>query len=171
MSKVRVPAVALAMLAIASFAFAQAKKAPAAPKAAHQMEVVAAESLKWSEILPGATMAVVSGDPGKAGDLFVIRIKTVDGLKIPPHWHPQDEYITVLKGTFLIGMGEKWDAAGLKPQAAGTFIMMPKEMRHYAGSKGEAIVQVHGVGPFVINYVNPADDPANRAKAKAPAKK
>lgn len=159
-------------LVMAPLAYAQAGKASKAPpKAAHTMEVTLAETLKWNEILPGATMAVVSGNPDKAGDLFAIRIKMVDGLKIPPHWHPQDEHITVLKGTFLLGMGEKWDAAGLKPLPAGTFAMMPKEMRHFGQSKGEAIVQVHGVGPFKIIYVNPADDPANQAKTKTPAKK
>lgn len=169
MSKRRILTGGLCILAIGATAYTQTGKAPAKP--ARTMEVTAAESLQWSEILPGATMAVVSGDPNKAGDLFVIRIKMVDGLKIPPHWHPQDEHITVLKGTFLLGMGEKWDAAVLKPLPAGTFAMMPKEMRHFGQSKGETILQVHGPGPFKINYVNPADDPANQAKAKAPAKK
>lgn len=174
MSKLRGLAVMLCALGIASLVYGQAKKAPAAAKTARTMEVVMAEGLQWTEILPGATMAVVSGDPHKAGALFAIRIKTADGVKIPPHWHPQDEYITVLKGTLLLGMGEKWDSSALKPLPAGTFATMPKEMRHYGQSKGEAIVQVHGVGPFVINYVNPADDPANQAKKappKAPAKK
>jgi hypothetical protein len=40
--------------------------------------------------------------------------------------------------------------------------MMPARMPHYAQFKKGAEVQVHGMGPFVINYVNPADDPSKK---------
>jgi quercetin dioxygenase-like cupin family protein len=109
-------------------------------------------------------MAVVSGDPGKVGP-FVVRLKMPAGYKIAPHWHPADEHATVLSGSFALGMGEKFDPAALKTLPAGGYALLPAEMRHFAMAKTAAIVQVHGTGPFVLNYVNPADDPS-KATAK-----
>jgi quercetin dioxygenase-like cupin family protein len=120
--------------------------------------VVQAAGLKWTPMkLKGAALAVVSGDPTKAGALYVLRIRNIDGTKIPPHWHPEDENITVLQGTFLVGMGEQFDETKLQAMNAGDFTSIPKEMRHFAMAKGETIYQIHGIGPFKINWVNPAD--------------
>ena len=113
-------------------------------------------------------MAVVSGDPGKAGT-FVVRLKAPAGFKVAPHWHPTDENVTVISGTFALGMGEKFDAAALKAAPAGGYGLMPAEMRHFAMAKTAVVVQVHGTGPFALTYVNPADDPSKRV-APAPAK-
>ena len=66
---------------------------------------------------------------------FVVRIRCVDGAKIPAHWHPTDESVTVLKGTFLVGMGETFDESKLQTMNVGNFISMPKEIRHFAMSK------------------------------------
>jgi len=131
----------------------QAKQGSAAP--AHK--IVHFSDLKWTPIIPGSEMAVVSGDPSMEGEPFVIRIRTADGAKVPPHWHPADEYVTVLKGTFLVGMGETFDESKLQAMNVGNFTLIPKEMRHFASCKGETIVQVHGMGPFKVIWVNPAD--------------
>ena len=120
--------------------------------------------LKWSPIIPGWDMATVSGDPSKDGEPFVIRLRGADGSKVPPHWHPTDENVTVLKGTFLIGMGETYDESKLQMMNPGNFLTVPKEMRHFANCKGETILQIHGMGPFKVNWVNPADAPAAAAK-------
>jgi len=121
--------------------------------------VVRPRDLKWVPMqLPGAEMAVVSGDPSKAGE-FVIRIKCANGVKIPPHWHPADEHILVMRGVFSVGSGILYDDTKLEDLQAGIYVLMPKGMRHFALSKGETVVQVHGIGPFVINWVNPADVP------------
>jgi hypothetical protein len=88
------------------------------------------------------------------------------GYKIAPHWHPTDEHVTVISGTFALGMGEKFDNAALKSLSAGGYGLMPAEMRHFAMAKSAATVQVHGVGPFALNYVNPADDPSKRTAMK-----
>jgi len=64
----------------------------------------------------------------------------------------------------MAGMGEKFDDAALQELPSGTYVMMPKAMRHFAKAKGETVLQVHGAGPFVINYVNPEDDPAKAKK-------
>ena len=126
------------------------------------------DETKWGPappvLPPGAQMAVLAGDPTKAGTLFTIRAKFPNGYKIPPHWHPTDENVTVIKGTFVMGLGEKFNEAAAHEIRAGGFAMMPKEVRHYAWAKGETIVQVHAIGPFEFNYVNAADDPRNKAK-------
>jgi quercetin dioxygenase-like cupin family protein len=137
---------------------------PQVPKPQHasgsQMSVASPDGLKWTQIRPGNEMAVVYGDPSKAGELYAVRFRFADGFKVPAHWHPQDEHATVLQGTLLLGMGTKWDAAQLTATMnAGSYVFMPKEMPHFALAKGETILQAHGVGPFQIIYANPADDP------------
>jgi hypothetical protein len=117
---------------------------------------------KLNPALPAGTKtAVLVGDPKKAGP-YVLRAKLADGAKIPPHWHPDAENVTVIQGVFLIGTGDKFDETKLKTVPVGGFMHMPKEMRHFATVKGETILQVHGIGPFEINYVNPADDPRKK---------
>lgn len=98
-----------------------------------------------------AQVAVVDGDPSKSGP-FTIRIKMPDGAKIPPHWHPTDEHITVLQGTFILAMGEKFDATAGQTMSPGTYGFMPRRSWHFARAKGETILQVHGTGPFIINF-------------------
>jgi quercetin dioxygenase-like cupin family protein len=136
--------------------------------AAHH--IVRAGDLKWAPIIKGCELAPISGDPAADGAAFVVRIPCMDGAKIPAHWHPTDENVTVLKGTFLVGMGEKFDEAKLTPMNAGNFVSLPKEMRHFAASKGESIVQVHGAGPFKVNWVNPTEVIPPDAPAGAAAK-
>jgi hypothetical protein len=119
--------------------------------------IVRSADLKWTPVMKGCEVAQVSGDPNADGSEFVLRLRCADGVKIPAHWHPTDENVTVLKGTFLIGKGETFDETKLAAMNVGSFVAMPKEMRHFAMSKGESIVQVHGVGPFKINWVNPAE--------------
>ncbi len=135
---------------------------PAMPAGGHP-EVVTPDSLKWTSYAPGVEMAVLSGDPNASGGLYTIRLKMADGNQIAPHWHPEDESVTVLNGTLQVGMGEKFDATALQSLPAGSHAVVPKEMRHFAKSSGETIIEVYGQGPFKINYVNPADDPS-RAK-------
>src|SRR5262249_13828049 len=107
-------------------------------------------------------MAVLHGDPTKVGP-YAYRLKIPDDYRVMPHRHPVDEHLTVLSGTFYIAAGEKFDPEKEKYGfRAGSFVVMPAEMAHYAWTKEETIVQVHGVGPSGITYVNPADDPRKR---------
>ncbi|HMI53976.1 MAG TPA: cupin domain-containing protein [Candidatus Saccharimonadales bacterium] len=135
--------------------------------AAHK--IVRFGDLKWTPIIKDCDLAAVSGDPNAEGGIYVIRLRCADGAKIPAHWHPADENVTVLKGTFLVGMGDAFDETKLQTMNVGNFISMPKEMRHFAACKGETIVQVHGAGPFKVNWVNPAEvlppDPAGKSAA------
>jgi len=127
--------------------------------------ILTPDKLQWKPnpiLPPGAQATVLSGDPTKPGSVYAIRIKIPDGYKVPPHWHPSDENVTVLQGTMMIGVGEKFDPAKMEAVPAGGFMRMPKQMRHFGMAKGELIVQVHGVGPFAINYDNPEDDPRKK---------
>jgi len=133
------------------------------PATAHVM--LEAASLKWIDappgLPPGARIAVVAGDPSKPGP-FVIRAQVPAGYKVAPHWHPGDENLTVLSGTIALGMGETWNESTMKSVGTGGYAALPAEMRHYFLSKTASTFQVHGMGPFVVNYVNPADDPSKK---------
>jgi len=122
-------------------------------------------ALTWMDAPPslpkGAKLAVISGDPSKPGP-FVVRLQTPAGYKIAPHWHPGDENVTVLSGSVALGMGETWDESKMKTVGPGGYAGLPAEMRHYFLAKSASTVQVHGNGPFVVNYVNPADDPSKK---------
>jgi quercetin dioxygenase-like cupin family protein len=120
-------------------------------------KIVRYGDLKWTPIIKGCDVATVSGDPDAEGQPFVLRVRCADGSKIPAHWHPTDENVTVLRGVFMVGMGDTYDETKLQTMNVGNFVSMPKEVRHFASSKGETIVQVHGMGPFKVNWVNPGD--------------
>jgi anti-sigma factor ChrR (cupin superfamily) len=109
----------------------------------------------------GAEFAVLQGDPSKAEE-FTVRLRFPNGYKIAPHTHPTIENVTVLKGTFLAGMGEKFVESSMKAFGRDAFASIPANHAHYAMARGQTIVQVHAIGPFVLTYVNPADDPSKR---------
>lgn len=142
-----------------------ADAAPATAAASHVM--MPPSDLKWGDpppsLPPGAKIAVVSGDPTQAQP-FVIRAQVPAGYKVAPHWHPGTENLTILSGTVALGMGEQFDESKMTQLAAGGYASMPAEMRHYFLSRTAATFQVHGMGPFVVNYVNPADDPSKQPK-------
>lgn len=148
-----------------TFAFAQTKK-PISKQGLEQHVATTADELKWGPappgLPPGAELAVLSGDPSKAGQPFTMRAKFPDGYKVPPHWHPTDENVTVIQGTINLGMGDKFDESQAKALTAGSYAVMPKRTHHFAFASGETIVQIHGTGPFAITYVNPADDPRRK---------
>jgi hypothetical protein len=162
-------AVVPAVLALSvALSLALAARAQSAAKPAHVMITPAA--IKWGPLPdapPGAMLAVLSGDPGKAGSAYVMRIKTPDGYKIPPHWHPKPERITVIQGVLGLAMGRKYDENALRDFPAGSYAEMPARAPHFGFSRGETVVQVHGVGPFQIVYVNPADKPSNQPRPAA----
>ena len=139
--------------------------APASGSGPHVM--LAPGELKWGDappsLPPGAKMAVVQGDPTQAQP-FVVRAQVPAGYKVPPHWHPGDENITVLSGTVALGMGEQFDESKMTTVPVGGYASLPAEMRHYFMAKTATTFQVHGMGPFVVNYVNPADDPSTQKK-------
>ena len=123
-----------------------------------------ADALRWvapAAYAPGAMLAVVRGDPAKEG-MYVVRLKVPAGFRIPAHTHPNDENVTVLSGSFNIGTGDMLDEGkGLKVRAGG-YSFVAKGMTHYAWFTEETVLQLHGMGPQGVTYVNPADDPRKR---------
>ncbi len=170
MKKNQMGIVCAALVGIVALTVAASSQEKKESKEAHK--IVHFGDLKWTPIIKGCELASVAGDYNAEGEPFVVRLRCADGTKIPAHWHPTDENVTVLKGTFLVGMGETFDESKLQTMNVGNFISMPKEMRHFALSKGETIVQVHAMGPFKVNWVNPSevqqpDAPAPAAKPKS----
>jgi quercetin dioxygenase-like cupin family protein len=170
MNKNRVSGFCLLVSSIAILAVGANGQEKKEIEAAHK--IVHYGDLKWTPIIKGCDIATVEGDFNVEGQPFVIRFRCADGAKTPPHWHPTDEYVTVLKGTFLVGMGETFDEKKLETMNVGNFTIVPKEMRHFAMAKGETIIQVHGIGPFKVNWVNladviPPDKPAAAEKPKS----
>jgi len=153
-----------AALLLVSLAFVSGRTLAQAPTTSQHHTVVPADRIQWKPLRPGAEMAVVSGDPNKEGAPFVLRIRYHGKARIPPHWHPTDEHLTILSGTFRLGMGERGDEAATTALAAGAYAFVAAKMAHYAWADGGTTVQVHGIGPFVINYVNPEDDPKRAGK-------
>ncbi len=143
-----------------------AKPATAKPAAAGKHVLMTMEDMKWGPppdgLPPGSQLAVLDGDPSKARVPFVIRAKMPDGYKVMPHWHPTDESITVISGSLALGMGDTWNDSSLTTLKAGEYGRMPKMMHHYALAKGETVIQIHGMGPFAITYVNSKDDPRKK---------
>jgi hypothetical protein len=138
--------------------------APAAWAQSDTHTMVKPGDLKWTDMpsLPkGAKLAVIEG-PLNESVPFTFRLKFPASYQIPAHWHPTVEHVTVISGNLNLGTGDKLDRAKTKAMPAGSFGIMPAKMNHFAWTKGETVVQVHGMGPWGVNYVNPADDPRKK---------
>ena len=123
--------------------------------------------VKWAEgpasLQKGAKMSILEGDPTREGP-FTMRLWFPDGFVVAPHWHTQVEHVTVISGVLNFGMGEKFDRGATRAMTAGSFGFWPVGMRHFAWTKGETVLQLHGRGPWTVTYVNPADDPRRQKK-------
>ena len=136
--------------------------APASAQQAHQHVMVNSGDVTWKDGPPslpkGAQMALLYGDPTKDG-VFVMRLKFPTNYKIPPHTHTTDEVVTVVSGTFNIGMGPTFDPGKTQAITTGGVIAMAPGTQHYVQTDQDTVVQLSTRGPWGIAYVNPADDP------------
>ncbi len=130
-----------------------------------KMGLFPAAEIQWKAGPPslqkGAKMVVLEGNPAQAGQ-FTMRLWFPDGFVVAPHWHTQVEHVTVISGVLNFGMGEKFDRAATREMATGSFGYWPIGMKHFAWTKGDTVLQLHGNGPWTITYVNPTDDPRNQ---------
>jgi quercetin dioxygenase-like cupin family protein len=121
--------------------------------------------VKWvdgpASLPKGAKVAVLEGDLAAPGP-FTMRIMVPAGYKIAPHSHPGIEHATVISGAFFMGLGDTWDETKGHELTQGSFAYMAAGTKHFAWAKKETVLQVHGVGPWGITYVNPSDDPRNQ---------
>ena len=121
--------------------------------------------IKWGDVPPslakGAKIAVMHGDPGKSGP-FSVMLKFPPGYRIPAHWHSQDENVVVVSGVFYAGMGDNIDMTKAVALQRGAYVFMPARMHHFAVTRVPTVIELHGNGPFDINYISPADDPQKK---------
>ena len=151
-------------IALAALVFwAGQHHAVAAQPGAHDENAFTPDTVAWgpapSFLAPGAQLAVIEGDPTASTGDYTVRVKMPDGYRIAPHWHPLRENVTVISGTFKVGMGDVFDANKMATLPAGSFGFLDPDMHHYAMAYGETVVQVHGSSPLQFIYVNPNDDP------------
>lgn len=144
-----------------------AGKAPAATPTPEHRTFLPAD-IKWVDAPPslpkGAKLAVLYGDMTAPG-LFSARALLPAGYKVPPHFHPADEKVTVISGEFFMGVGDKWDETKGHAIPQGGMSIMPKGTHHFAWVKGETVIQIDAMGPWGITYLNPQDDPRNAKQA------
>jgi hypothetical protein len=148
---------------VMALAFAYIGASTARAQAGAHIMVTPAD-LKWADVPslpPGAKIAVIEGALAEALP-FTFRLRLPSDYKIPAHWHTAIEHVTVISGTFNVGMGDKLDSSRTKPLSSGSVAIMQPKTNHFAWTNEETIVQVHGVGPWSITYVNPADDPRKK---------
>jgi quercetin dioxygenase-like cupin family protein len=151
MRTVRLAVVAVAALVSGAAAFGPARHAMGANPA-----------VNWGPAPPffpaGARFAVMQGNPGAAG-VYTVRLEFPAGYKVAPHFHPTDENVTVLSGSFMVGMGDTLDTSHAMTLGPEGFVTAQANMHHFAVARRKTVIQVHGEGPFAITYVNAADDP------------
>jgi quercetin dioxygenase-like cupin family protein len=147
--------ISAAVIALAGSALAQG--------AMTVMTTATPDALAWKDApaLPkGAQVAILMGDPTKAGELFIQRVKLPANYQVPAHTHPYVDAVTVLSGTLHLGMGEKLDTQKGEAFKVGSFFALPPRHAHYAWTGNEeTIIQVQAIGPGGLDYINPADDP------------
>jgi quercetin dioxygenase-like cupin family protein len=152
---------AAGLLALPLATVALAQSLPANAHEAHH-SVTAADAVIWGaappSLPPGAQAAVLLGHPAKEGP-FVLRLRFPAGFVVPPHRHSKDEMVTVIAGRFGIAAGEKLDRSAGDVLPPSSFVHLPAGMAHYAWAEADTIVQINGVGPFDVKYVDPKDDP------------
>ena len=157
-----------AVVAVSSSAQTPAKKgsamgaAPTLPGSEQWMDIPPAAMVGTPSVPVGGTLkvAILQGDPMTAGRSYVVRVSCTDGSKVAPHTHPATENVTVIKGTFLMGMGSKWDDAQLKELPVGAFGSMVPKLSHFAQCKGDSVVQINGIAPLQFVFVGSNDTPA-----------
>jgi hypothetical protein len=131
----------------------------------HKHVMINPSDLKWVDgpaALPkGVKVALLEGNPAEAGP-YTIRVMFPANFEVRPHWHPTTEHVSVIKGTLYMGTQEKFDKAMAKPLSEGGFALMPAKFVHFVFTKEPVTIQLHGIGPFAITYVNKNDDPRNK---------
>lgn len=153
---------ALAVVSIVALG-ALGPRVGAAEEGQEKTRVVPADRVRWvhgPEALPsGCQIAVIHGDPGQDGEPYTLRLKFPADYRVAAHWHPRAENVTVLSGTLNFGTGDRLDKENTKVLPAGSFFFVPAEDPHFVWNEEPTVLQLHGIGPFDITYVDPANDP------------
>ena len=143
----------LALLALGLPATALAQGESPNPKETLPEEIVY-KALSVPGFDPGVKIAVLHGDLDGTGD-YTLRLWLPAGYKLPAHWHPNPEHLTVLEGTFYMGMGDKSDGK-THGYPIGSFLYIPAHTSHFGKTKTVTVVQLNGTAPFKIELSKPA---------------
>ena len=143
----------------------QSKGMSSAPEARAVFEAIVSEDIEWKPFAafpPAARLAVVVGKPSEPA-LYTVRVKVPNGVKLMPHWHPEDRIYTVISGVFYIGLGDEFDADKLEAYPPGAVIILPGNTSHFHWARsGEYVTQVSAIGPLGMEYIHSQDDPRNQ---------
>jgi quercetin dioxygenase-like cupin family protein len=135
-----------------ALALRAAAGAPVEPKKA--VIALAPQDIRWftpSYYTDGRQRAHLLGDSSKGGE-WIDRVKIPGGSRVLAHTHPDDEIVTVIDGTWYLGIGERFDETKLKAYPAGSFILIPAGLPHFLATReGPVIVQASGRGMFRTN--------------------
>jgi hypothetical protein len=153
----------------------------AAPSRGAKLHIVVPSQIKWTDppagvargtpsIEPGSPLryAPLQGDPLKPGVPFAIRLRCSDGYKVAPHWHPEDENIVVLQGTFSVGTGDRFDPGRMQDIPTGGYGLVPGRVNHFALCRGETDFFVYGIGPRLNYWISAPNAGASGGRAKPP---
>lgn len=120
------------------------------------------DDLAWGPVASmadGAEIAVIEGSLSEA-EAFTFRLRMPANYRIEPHIHPAYERVTVLRGELCFGHGEHFDKDTMQRLVSGSVaIMAPGEPMYGLTGDEKTVIQLHGTGPWGIEYINPDDDP------------
>jgi hypothetical protein len=110
----------------------------------------------------GMRVMYLYGDPTQPGP-YIYRIRVPTAYRIPPHTYSDDRVVTILKGTWWTGIGDRYDPFKMDEYGVGTFYVTTAGTPHFDFARTEVILQIMGFGPVQspIEYLNPDDDPRN----------
>lgn len=157
----------LLKVSLLGFAFGIGTSAPAAAQSVYsggRPHMVAPGQLTWTDapaVAPGAKIAVIEGPLNKPVP-FTFRLSIPANSKIAPHTHPAFERVTVLSGTFHFANGDRYDTGKTSALGPGSVAIMPPNTPMFGYTKDDTVIQLHGIGPWGLNYLNPADDPRKK---------
>ena len=117
------------------------------------------DSLPWGELNDGVRMLPLYGNPGTDGEVFAFRLEVHPGFNMGPHTHPVTEHLTVLSGRFFVGLGDTMDKEAAKAYGPGSYLAIAADEPAYMWVEEVTVVQVHGVGPFSTQFVEPPGRP------------
>ena len=137
-------AIRLALVTMFFIGLGSVRAADLDPKA---ISIQLPKDIKWVATAGGSEQAIVVGDPSKAG-LYIVLTKWLPHKNSRPHSHPNDRYITVIKGTWWVNTGANYDPDGMKPIPQGSYVVHYGKQIHYDGARDEeCILEIVGMGP------------------------
>jgi quercetin dioxygenase-like cupin family protein len=146
----------LILLAFPAVLAAQSSVTGAARQATSSgVHILQPSAMQWKTVPgypPGYRRAMLEGETDQPVPI-TYRVRLPDGFRFAPHIHPWDEHVTVLEGKWHLGIGKTFDLAKMTTLEAGSFVIIPAGVPHFVLAEGQTIIQVHGLGPLGMKFV------------------